>query len=129
MNPSQQYVLVAEDNELMRYVTVSTLSRRGYNVIEACDGAAALRVEAQYKGAIHLLITNVKMPHMNGHDLAREIKIRRPGILVMIVSGEHECDFPPEAAKYAEVLLKPVTPELLLSKVNALLNDGCSAAD
>ena len=113
----------------MRYTTVRALSRGGYNVIEACDGADALRAEAKYDGAIHLLITNVRMPNMNGHDLAREIKINRPDILVMIISGEHEPEFPPDAAKYAEVLLKPVTSQMLLSKVNALLQDGSSDAD
>src|SRR5205085_998085 len=111
--PSEYYVLVAEDNELLRYATAHALSRHGYNVIEACDGADAMRAEARYDGAIHLLITNVQMPNMNGHDLAREIKVKRPDILVMIIPGDNESDFPPEARKYAEVLLKPVTPELL----------------
>ena len=113
----------------MRYTTVSALKRCGYNVIEARDGADAMKAEAQYDGAIHLLITDVKMPNMNGHDLAKAIKIKRPDILVMIVSGDHEPGFPPDAAKYAEVLLKPVTAELLLSKVNSLLDGVSSGAD
>lgn len=129
MTPSEYYILVAEDNALLRYATVHALSKRGYNVIEAYDGVDALRAEAKYDGAIHLLITNVQMPNMNGHDLARKIKIKRPDMLVMIVSGENEPDFPPDAAKYAEVLLKPVTPETLLCKVDGLLGGDLPDAD
>jgi DNA-binding response OmpR family regulator len=129
LTPSQHSILVAEDNYILRYTTVRTLSTRGYNVIEACDGADALRAAAKYDGAIHLLITDVQMPNMNGHDLAREIKIKRPDILVMIVSGEDEPDFPLDACNYADVLLKPATPGMLLSKVNALLQGGSSDAD
>lgn len=46
---------------------------------------------------IHVLITNVDMPGIKGHELASQLKVKRPDIKVLIVSGDDEDDFPPEA--------------------------------
>jgi CheY-like chemotaxis protein len=92
----------------LRHTAVSTLSNAGYQVLEAPDGLSALRIAEQEYARIDLLVTNVYMPRMDGHELAREIKKLRPDIVVLIVSGEHESDFPVEATAHADALLKPV---------------------
>ena len=123
MIPTDYCILVAEDNEILRYVTSKALSRRGYCVIEAADGNEAMQREAEYDGNIHVLITNVDMPGIKGHDLARQMKAKRPDMKVLIVSGEDERDFPQEARSHDSALLKPVTSETILETVARLLKE------
>lgn len=114
-------ILVAEDDPILRYATVNVLSRAGYRVLEAPDGIAALRITEQNTGELKMLITNVGMPLMTGHELARQVKKLCPNIIILIVSGQHEKGFPPGAQAHADALLKPVEPEALLRKVRELM--------
>ena len=123
MDPSDYCILVAEDDEILRYVTSKTLSEQGYCVLEAADGREAMRREAEYDGRIHVLITNVDRPGMRGHELAFHMKAKRPDIKVLIVSGDGEDDFPPEARSHNLALVKPVDSKALLSTVAGLLKD------
>lgn len=116
-------ILVAEDDPILRYASVKVLSHAGYRVLEAADGTAALRIAEQEASDLHLLVTNVSMPGMSGHELAREVKKLRPEIAILLVSGEKESEFPPEAHAHADALLKPVEPETLVQKVQELLGD------
>ena len=120
-------ILVAEDDAILRYTTAKVLSCAGYSVIEAPDGISALRIIEQEAGEIDVLVTNVSMPHMHGHDLAREAKKVRPELRVLIVSGTHERDFPPEAVHHADTLMKPVDPATLLGRVQELLKHRSDA--
>jgi two-component system, cell cycle sensor histidine kinase and response regulator CckA len=115
-------ILIAEDDSIIRRTTVNALKPYGYYILEAIDGHEALEVSRQYEGDIDLLITNVTMPRMHGHELARQIKQHRPDIRILIVSGFHEREFPPEAVNYSDALVKPVEPEIIARKVNQLLN-------
>ena len=123
MDPTDYCILVAEDNEILRYVTATALAGRGYCVIEAGDGNEAMQREAEYDGKIHVLITNVDMPGIKGHDLARQMKLKRPDIKVLIVSGDDEREFPPEAGSHDSALMKPVASETILQAVARLLKD------
>ena len=124
MDPSDYCILVAEDNEVLRYVTSKTLSEQGYCVLEAADGREAMRREAEYDGRIHVLITNVDMPGIRGHELAFQMKTKRPDIKVLIVSGDGESEFPPDARSSHDLaLVKPVDSKALLSTVASLLKD------
>jgi two-component system cell cycle sensor histidine kinase/response regulator CckA len=114
-------ILVAEDDPVIRRTTVNALKPYGYYILEAIDGHEALEVSTTYEGDIDLLITNVAMPRMHGHELARQIKQHRPHIRILIVSGYQEGEFPPEAVNYSDALVKPVEPEILAHKVNQLL--------
>ena len=90
-------ILVAEDDPILRYATAKVLSNAGYRVLEAPDGLAALRIAEQEAGELRMLITNVYMPRMSGHELAREVKKLRPDIVVLIISGHNESEFPLDA--------------------------------
>jgi CheY-like chemotaxis protein len=129
VDPSDYCILVAEDNEILRYVMFKTLSEHGYCVLEAVGGDEAMQRQAEYDGRIHVLVTNVDMPGMRGHELAFQMKVKRPDIKVLIVSGEGESDFPPEAHGHDLALLKPVTSTDLLSTVAGLLKARGDAAE
>ena len=121
LEPHEVCILVAEDQTISRYTMVRSLSKQGYCVIEAVDGKDALAKVAAYDGHIHLLVTNVRMPNMDGHELARELKRERPDVQILIVSGDHEENFPPEAVHHSDALMKPVDTATLLGKVDQLL--------
>jgi two-component system cell cycle sensor histidine kinase/response regulator CckA len=114
-------ILVAEDDPILRLVVVRTLSKLGYSLLQASDGMDALQLSEQHREEIDLLITNVHMPRMEGHELARLIKKSRPAIRILIISGDDERDFPPEAHHHCYALMKPVSAELLTSTVRQML--------
>jgi DNA-binding response OmpR family regulator len=120
-DPDKYCILVAEDNAILRYATTRALTERGYCVIRAQDGKEALERADEYDGAIHVLVTNVEMPEKNGHELARELKEKRPDVQVLIVSGSDEAEFPPETRHVADALMKPVSTDVLVAKVHELL--------
>ncbi len=123
MNPRNYCILVAEDDPMILRTISGVLSQNGYCVLTATDGREAMQREALFDGTIHVLVTNVRMPRMDGHELARTLRQKRPGIKVLIVSGEHERDFPPDARAYDFALLKPVDSEAVLSKVQQLIQE------
>ena len=79
-------LLVVDDEPLIRELETEILRRQGYTVLEAANAAEALRVAAATK-TIHLLVTDVWMPGINGLDLARQFREVYPKIPVLIVSG------------------------------------------
>jgi PAS domain S-box-containing protein len=80
-------ILVVEDEEEVRKLAVQILSKHGYKVLEASHGGDALLICEQWKKEIHLLLTDVVMPKINGPDLARRLKFFHPGMKVLFMSG------------------------------------------
>jgi two-component system cell cycle sensor histidine kinase/response regulator CckA len=80
-------VLVVEDEPLVRSLAVRALEDQGYSVLQAEEGWAALAASRAYEGEIHLLVTDVVMPAMNGKELADRLSAERPGLRVLYVSG------------------------------------------
>src|SRR5262245_55243497 len=99
---------------------VSTmLEQGGFAVITAEDGPEAIRLARAYPGRIDLVLTDVVMPTMSGHVLARELQAENPALPILLMSGHCEGE---ECAPFS-VLPKPFSLELLLSSVrNALGN-------
>lgn len=83
----RETILVVEDDRAIRELAGRALSSRGYAVLLAEDGAAALAILMGGRAAVDLLITDVVMPGMNGHDLAARVRAVRPGIRVLFTSG------------------------------------------
>ena len=83
-------VLLAEDETAVRQSTREFLSLNGYIVLEAKNGTEAVAIARRYKGPIHLMITDVVMPHMGGAKLAGELAFERPDMKVLFVSGYAE---------------------------------------
>ncbi len=80
-------LLVVEDEPVVRSLAVRALVEQGYRVLQAADGASALAAARTYDGDIHLLVTDVVMPGMNGRELADRLSAERPGLRVLYVSG------------------------------------------
>ena len=105
-------LLVDDDSQL----------RRGYRVFEADSGAEALTIAARQDGAIHLLLTDVLMPGMNGMELARAITARRPGTPVLYMSGGDPQTLREWLGGDSMVLRKPFLPDALLQRVEELVD-------
>src|SRR4029077_15671888 len=83
-------VLVVEDDEQVRTVTRGILKRNDYTLIEARNGAGALRWCETHKDPIDLLLTDVVMPEMSGPELSERLVQLRPGLKVLFMSGYTE---------------------------------------
>jgi CheY-like chemotaxis protein len=119
-------VLVVEDEEIVRELVCEVLEHQGYNVICAADGIEALTVAGDFDGDIHLLVTDVIMPHMNGHELASKLCRLRPEMMVLYVSGysDNEIGDHGDLDPRHELLQKPFTPQTLARKIRDVLREG-----
>lgn len=110
-------VLVVEDEVLVRFVTIATLEDAGYSVIEASDGTEALQALA---GAdVALLVTDVRMPHLDGWTLAERARELHPKLAVLYMTGWSDAE--PRPVPGSSVLSKPVMPERLIEAAERLL--------
>ncbi|MDQ6808671.1 MAG: ATP-binding protein, partial [Verrucomicrobiota bacterium] len=89
---NSETVLVVEDEEIVRELVCDVLSDQGYNVLCAEDGVHALEIAEKFDGEIHLLVTDVIMPNMNGHELAIKLSAIRTQMKVLYVSGYSDND-------------------------------------
>jgi two-component system cell cycle sensor histidine kinase/response regulator CckA len=80
-------ILVVDDNELVLKVVIAILEAENFRVFSAVSGPAALRLAGETAGTIHLLLSDVDMPEMSGPDLGEALKVTRPDIHVMLMSG------------------------------------------
>ena len=127
MTASSQFViLVAEDDQLVRNVIRITLAREGYIVLDATDGAHALEISRGYDGTIHVLLTDVIMPNMDGLELSDHITRERPGIKVLLMSGKTSAESRVEQSM--QFLRKPFLPKTLRERVSVML-DGSSSPE
>jgi CheY-like chemotaxis protein len=118
-----QTVLIVEDEEALREVTRRLLSRQGYTVITAGNGAEAIVEAGSYTGEIDLLLTDVIMPQMLGKEAAEQIARTRPDIRVLYMSGYAQPILASQGRLAPNVTLldKPFTERELLDKVHAVL--------
>jgi two-component system cell cycle sensor histidine kinase/response regulator CckA len=117
-------ILVVEDQQNVRGIISEILRRSGYQVLEATDGGEALLICESHPGPIHLVLTDVVMPGMNGRDLARRIEPLKPGAKVLFMSGYTGGVIDNVGAPGAGFahLQKPFTPESLARKVRQTLD-------
>jgi PAS domain S-box-containing protein len=117
-------VLLAEDEQDVREVAREFLESGGYTVIEAHDGAEALRLAAEYKATIDLLVTDMVMPGMTGKELAGRLQHQHAGIGVIYMSGYSEQTAAETTQADANMLLltKPFSRGSILRTVREALN-------
>jgi len=118
-------VLLVEDETAVRVIARRILTTKGYRVLEARSGHEAIEMARAYRGTIHLLLTDVVMPEMNGVDVANQIVIEHDETCVLFMSGYPNQDVlkRPKNAKVGFVD-KPFTPDRLLHQVRTLLGSA-----
>jgi DNA-binding NtrC family response regulator len=94
-------ILLAEDEALLRLVAVEALSDAGYDVLEAHDGREGLAM-LQSQAHIDLLVTDIKMPGLNGYQLAEAGLKLRPGIKIVLMTGYSD-ETVPDAIRQATI--------------------------
>ena len=119
----QDTILLVEDEEAVRSFAARALKLRGYSVLEAAGGEEALEIVQNAKAPIHLLITDVVMPNMDGPTLVRAVKRIRPEMAVIFMSGYAEEAFRrnDEKAEDLHFLPKPFGLKQLAAKVKDVL--------
>jgi len=90
VEPGTETILLVEDEANLRYLARQFLEKQGYRVIEAADGSVAMQIVVAHEGVIHLLLTDVIMPGMNGRELAQRVSEIRPNVKVLYMSGYTE---------------------------------------
>jgi two-component system cell cycle sensor histidine kinase/response regulator CckA len=126
----QDTILLVEDEEAVRSFAARALRMRGYNVLEASGGEEALEIVKSGEAEIHLLITDVVMPNMDGPTLVRHVKELKPGLAVIFMSGYAEEAFRrnDEKAEDIHFLPKPFGLKQLAAKVKDVLAAGAPVA-
>jgi len=117
-------ILVAEDDEAVRVITVKLLTEAGYRVVEASNGEEAVRKYKEQKEAIQLLVLDVIMPRKNGKEAYDEICVIQPDIKTIFMSGYAGDVFERKhiIGERFNIIMKPVSPLSLLHKVREVLD-------
>jgi PAS domain S-box-containing protein len=121
-------ILLAEDDPSVRRLVVTELTRRGFTVIEAEDGRAALEIFHREKDRVDVLVTDVVMPRLNGADLAKEAERIRPGLKILFISGHPEragSGLDPTGS--TNLLMKPFTADTLAARIKGIMTEGKEA--
>ena len=134
----RETILLVEDEEDVRALAREVLERQGHRVLEAGDGVQALQCYEAEGERIDLILTDVVMPRMSGRELVDRVRVMRPAMPVLYMSGYTEDAILRHGVRDASMLLlgKPFTPADLISKVREvldmprqLISDGSPLAD
>ena len=107
-------ILIAEDELGVARMVKDIFEREGYFILVASDGENALRISRQYSGTIHLLLSDINMPKLNGLELREQLLKERSEIKVLLMSGG------PAPVGHIPLLRKPFQPKTLLEKVRMM---------
>ena len=118
-------ILVAEDEPMVRNLSIRTLERAGYTVLAAADGEEALRMFEEHRGTISLVVLDAIMPKLTGHEVHRRIKQVSPGTKVVCCTGYDRETVRSDCLVRENVPLiqKPFTARTLLSTVREALDE------
>ncbi|MBL1146311.1 MAG: response regulator [Pseudomonadota bacterium] len=116
-------ILLVEDEDAVRTFSSRALSNKGYKIVDAPHGEAALELLENMKIDIELLVTDVIMPEMDGPTLAKHLRRLYPKLKIIFMSGYSEDRFKEEFGKNTHFLQKPFTLQQLAKKVKDVLEE------
>ena len=119
----QTVILIAEDDVMVANVARIALENDGHFILTASDGEEALSIARRYTGAIDILLTDIKMPGMDGLKLREYMLADRPEIKVLLMSGETE------VVGNLPVLRKPFLPRDLRARIRQTISLGTPNLD
>jgi DNA-binding NtrC family response regulator len=119
-------ILLVEDEDMLRRLVRETLEREGYTVLDAAGPAEAQRICHSFNGPIHLMVTDVIMPKLNGRELAERVAAVHPEMHVLYMSGYTDNAVVTNGVLQGAMpfLQKPFTPTALARKVREMLDGG-----
>jgi PAS domain S-box-containing protein len=118
-----ELVLVVEDEDVVRHVVVEVLHQLGYTALEAVDGDAGLAA-LKANETVHLLISDIGLPGMNGRALADASRELRPELKVLLMTGyAADASAPGGFAAGMELITKPFTVDALAGRLRKMLGD------
>ncbi len=118
-----ELILVVDDEPQIRDITAAMLSRNGYRVLTACDGAEAVALFATRSAEISVLITDLIMPNLDGAALANIAQHLNPRVKVLAMSGLSSAGRGGKTERFGgSFLFKPFKIQTLLAAVNTLLH-------
>ena len=123
MNETQK-ILIVEDEEVLRSFTLEMLKDLGYNVLAATNGEEALTVYAENSDSIDLVVSDMIMPEKSGMELFSELKIIKPDIKFILVTGY--CLEEAEGCvlrSMSAILMKPYTTEKIAALIRKVLDE------
>jgi two-component system cell cycle sensor histidine kinase/response regulator CckA len=117
-------ILLVEDDEEVRKLAVRILEKQGYKILESAQGNDALQLCEEHKGTIHLMVTDVVMPLMNGHELTQRLTSRYPEMKVLYMSGYTDNTIVHHGVvkKGTNYIQKPFTVDGFVRKVREVLD-------
>jgi hypothetical protein len=121
-------ILVVEDENSVRLVAVNNLKKAGYHVLEARDGEEALSIAERFEGKIHLVLTDVIMPRLNGPALVARLSAKIPGLKALYMSGHADDALIHHGILEGEIefLDKPFTRDDLTRRVREVLDENAA---
>ncbi len=120
-------ILAVEDEPLVRLLIVQALEDAGHTVLEAPDGEAALSI-VQSDPDLDLIVTDIRMPRLDGYELAHAARRLRPGIGFVFMTGYSKEDVPAELSD-SQLLQKPFDPEDLVAVIEAAVGPAAPPGD
>ena len=114
-------ILLVEDEDAVRTFSARALSNKGYQVMDASGGVAALKILEEKKFTPEILVTDVMMPEMDGTTLAKQVKEKYPQIKIIFISGYAEDRFKEHLGADVYFLPKPFTLKQLATKVKEVI--------
>jgi two-component system cell cycle sensor histidine kinase/response regulator CckA len=122
MPKGTETILLVDDDDAVRALAAGVLRSSGYTVLEATDGLEAIALARRHPGVIHLLVTDIGMPHMTGRELAEVLCVERPELRTLFVSGYAAESCGPAPGHTERWLAKPFAPMMLAVTVRDILN-------
>ena len=116
-------LLLLEDERDVRELATELLTSRGYSILKAANGDDALQISSSYPQTIHVLVTDVVLPGLNGRQVAERLKAQRPELKVLYTSGYTQAAIAHRGVLEPGVAFipKPYTPDDLAAKVREVL--------
>jgi len=120
--PRKTIILLVEDEVLVRGLIRSALATEGYEVLDAGNGREALDLSRAHPGPIHLMLTDIHMPLMDGLSLVKVVAEERPDTRILVMTGYSTIRIPP--ALLPQLIPKPFNTTDLLSRIALELDAG-----
>ncbi len=116
-------ILLVDDNERLRHHVGQLLSEAGYDIVEAGDGAQATELLDEGAAPPDLVLSDIKMPNLDGFQLSAEVRRRFPDVPLVLMTG-YAGKETPDYARHDALIAKPFTADRLLMQVQLMLGNA-----